>query len=120
MPNSEQIKSILRWVISTFGATLAGFLAGKGIVDKDALVSVLNSEAVTQIATAAVMPLIALTWSIISRREKNITAATAALSNVAGVITTDTPEGKALAKSVPDPSVAAAGTVTAAKVAGVK
>jgi hypothetical protein len=52
-------------------------------------------------------------WAYLSNRPKAIAAAADSLPGVAGVVTTNTPEGRALAEAVPSRTVATAGTVQA-------
>ena len=117
MPNSEQIKSAIRWLIATFGAAVATYIATKIGARTGDVLTILNSDAIAQFLTFVVLSLLALVWGLISRSEKNVAAAASAMPNVAGVITKDTPQGAALAKAVPDPAVTQAGSAKAKAIA---
>lgn len=114
--NPEQAKSLVRWLVAAFGASLAGYVAGKGWASKEDVLNFLGSDNVLQIA-GTIATLASLLWSLRSKTEKNVVAAANAMPNVAGVITKDTLEGKELAKAVPDPAVVPAGTATAKAIA---
>lgn len=64
-----------------------------------------------------VIGLIGLLYGIKVNLPSSIVTAANGLENVKGVITTDTPEGHALAASIPGPEVVAAGTNLAQKLA---
>ncbi len=111
-PNPDQIKAIIRWLITAFGAGLAGWLAHSGFVTADQVLGILNSPAFLSVAVSA----IGLVWGIFTHTQVNTVAAANALPAVAGVITAPTIEGKALADALPA-SVAVAGTQAATAVA---
>lgn len=87
----------------------AGLLAGKGVFgfDEATWIAVLSG-----LATAA----IAVYGSIVTRKKALITQVNA-LPDVAGVVTANTIEGRALAASVPSTTVAIAGSAAAKMVA---
>lgn len=57
----------------------------------------------------------AIIWSYMANRDSSIAAAADKLPGVAGVVTNNTPEGRALADAVPSPTVAVVGSVSAAQ-----
>jgi len=112
-PNPDQVKSLIRWFVSTFGGMIAGWFAAKGWFTVDQVISVLNSPVLIGAASSIVVAV----WGLFVHTQVNTVAAANALPTVAGVITMPTIEGKALAEAVPDASVAVAGTQAAATVA---
>ncbi len=112
--NEEQVKSALRWFVSTFGGMIAGWFAAKGWFTVDQVLTVLNSPTIL----AFVASLAAGGWSMYTHTKTNMVATVNAMPEVAGVITTAAPEGVKLANALPDaPNVAPAGTAQAANVA---
>jgi len=111
--NQEQLKSVLRSLIQTFGGVIAGWFAAKGWFTVDQVLTVLNSPTLLGIVTS----IIAATWGMLSHSTTNIVAVANALPEVQGVITTSTVAGKALAESIPADTVAVAGTSAATAVA---
>lgn len=111
--NPEQVKSGVRWFISTFGGFLVGWAASRGWVNAEMLTNILSSETFIGLVTAGAM----LVWGIFNKTKANMVASTMAIPEVKGVITTQTVAGAELAKAVPDVSVVAAGTAAAAEVA---
>lgn len=109
--NQEQVKSIVRHIIATFGGVLAGWGAAKGWFTADQILSVLNSETFIGLVVSGVMAF----WSFVGKSNKNITAAAAALPEVKAVVTEPTVAGKILAEAIPAPNVVAAGTAAAAE-----
>jgi len=118
--NQEQVKSGVRWLITAFGASVAGYIAGKIGTKTGDVLNVLNSDVVAQAVTFVVLSLISLVWSMISKTEKNVAAAADRMPNVAGVITKDTEAGQDLAKAVPSSTVTVAGSAKAATIAKAK
>ena len=112
--NPDQIKSLVRSLVGTFGGMIAGWFAAKGWFTVDQVLSVLNSPTVIGIVSSVVMA----AWGLFTHTTVNTVAAANALPQVAGVITMPTVEGRALAEAIPDKSVAVAGSVDAATVAG--
>lgn len=116
--NPEQIKTSVRWLVTTFGAGLAGFLAGKGWATTQQVMDALNSPALLSF----VVTIVPLIWGLVARSKNNIVAAANDLPEVAGVIMKSTPEGVKIAEAVPSVTVVPAGTVQAQDLAkdGVK
>ena len=117
IPNAEQIKSAISWLVTTFGAGIAGFVAGKGWATSSQVELVITSPLFLQIATAAVGTILPLLWGLYVHTQKYATAVVDQIPEVAGVITAPTAAGAALAKSVASVTVASAGTAQAAAVA---
>ncbi len=111
--NAEQVKSLIRTLIATFGGTIAGFFAAKGWFTIDQTLSVLNSP----VFLGLIMSVGGVIWGQLGHTSSGIVAAANALPAVQGVITTPTVEGQALAASIPEKTVAVAGTQDAASVA---
>ncbi len=114
--NSQQVATTVRWAVTAFGATAAGFVAGKGWASAGDVLGVLQSDTFIQ-GVSAVISLVALVWGLFRHTEKNQIAATDAIPTVAGVITKDTPAGRELARAIPSATVATAGTPKAKIVA---
>ena len=111
--NEEQVKSLVRWALTTLGGLVAGYFAAKGWFSVDQINSVLNSEVVIGLITSAAMAI----WGYFVHTTSNAVAVANAIPAVAGVITAPTADGRALAASVPSVTVAPAGTTAAAAVA---
>lgn len=111
--NEEQVKSLVRSLVGTFGGMVAGWFAAKGWFTVDQVLSVLNSP--TLIGTAA--SLIVGIWGLFVHSKTNAVAVVDAMPEVAGVVTQPTVAGTALAKAITSPTVAVAGTPDAAVVA---
>lgn len=113
--NEEQVKSGVRWVISTFGGVVAGWFAAKGWFTIDQVTGLLNSPLVISgLSTLGV-----LIWGLITHTKTNMVAVVDKMPEVAGVVTKPTAAGQELAMSVPSPTVVPAGTTAAADVAKV-
>lgn len=115
-PNAEQIKSIVRWLVATFGGAIAGFIAGKGWATSDQVLAVVSSDEFLQ-GASAVATVLAAIWGLFVHRQQNAVKIASEVPHVAAVITTDTPAGEALAAAIPGPAVVMAGTPTAKAVA---
>lgn len=118
-PNPEQVKSAIRWAINTFGVVFATWFAAKGWFSVDQITSVLNSETVIGIAVSGIMFII----NMIAHKQSSTIAAAAEIAKdsttpLKGLITTNDNAGRALAESIPGATVATAGTVQAAAIAG--
>lgn len=113
MPNTEQLKSIVRWLITAFGGGIAGWLAHRGFITTDQVMGILNSETFIGLVVSA----ISLVWGLFTHTQVNTIAAANAIPAVRGVITAPTAEGKALAEAVPAATVVPAGTAAAVQVA---
>jgi hypothetical protein len=111
--NEEQVKSGIRWLITTFGGVVAGFFAAKGWFTVDQVLSVLNSGTFIGVVTSGVI----LVWGLITHKKSNAVAVVNAMPEVQGVVTAPTADGRALANAVPSATVAVAGTQAAAQVA---
>ncbi len=107
--NGQQVATTVRWAVTAFGATAAGFIAGKGWASAGDVLGVLQSDTFIQ-GVSAVIALVSLAWGIFRHSEKNQVAATDAIPSIAGVITKDTPAGRQLTKDIPSETVATAGT----------
>ena len=112
-PNPDQVKSLIRWFINTFGSFIAGWFAAKGWFTVDQVLTVLNSPALAGAATSIVIAGLGL----FAHTQVNTIAAADAIPGAKGVIMAPTVEGKALADAVPSKTVVVAGTVEAASVA---
>lgn len=113
LPNDEQIKSAIRWLVASFGGMIAGFFAAKGWFTVDQVLSVLNSNTFIGL----IVSLVGLVWSVVARTKTNMVLAVNALPEVKGVVTMPTTAGAALATSIPSSTVVTAGTQGAADVA---
>jgi hypothetical protein len=58
--NPDQVKSTIRWFLSTFGGLLVGLAAARGL-PADSILQVLNSEFVVGAITSAIM----LAWGMV-------------------------------------------------------
>lgn len=112
--NNEQVKSVIENLVSTFGGMVAGFFAAKGWLTADQIIAILNSGTFVGLATSVVV----FVYGWINRSKTNLVAAVNAMPEVAGVVTTPTSAGVALSNAIPSPTVAPAGTVQAATIAG--
>lgn len=101
--NAEQIKSGVRWVITTFGAAFAGWAAAQGWMSAERIMAILTSETFIGI----VVSVTGLIWGMFAHTKTNAVAVVDAMPEVSRVVTQSTPEGKALAKAVPSPTVMA-------------
>lgn len=111
--NEEQVKSTIRSLVGAFGGVIAGWFAAKGWFTVDQVVGVLNSPVLVGIAASLVMGI----WGLFVHSKTNAVAVVDAMPEVAGVVTKPTVAGAELAKAVPSPTVAVAGTTDAAAVA---
>lgn len=112
-PNEEQVKTVLRWLITVFGGGIAGWFAAKGWFTVDQVQSILNSPVVM----STVVALVPLVWGILSKTRAKLVAAVNRMPEVAGVVTKFTPAGIALANKVNETAVTIAGTPTAQVIA---
>ena len=112
-PNQEQVKSLIRWFVATFGGMIAGWFAAKGWFTVDQVLTVLNSPVVLGAASSIIVAI----WGLFVHTQANTVSAANSIPSVAGVITMPTEDGKALAESVPAATVAVAGTAAASAVA---
>lgn len=108
--NTEQLKSVVRWIIATFGP----FLIAHGYVSDNTL----------SLASGVLISLVPLVWSMFVHTDTNAikvvdTIAKEPDSTVKAIITHATPEGAALASSLPGNTTVVAGSAAAAS-AGAK
>jgi len=76
-PNIEQIKSIIRWVIATFGGGVIGWGTAKGW-DISGLLSMFNTEAVVGVVASIIM----LAWGVIAKTKTGLVAAATTVPEV--------------------------------------
>lgn len=116
--NQEQVKSGIRWLVSTFGGVLAGYFAAwSGWFSADQIVGALNSPTFLALASSIVMGI----WGIFNHSDKGLVAAVGVraedpASPIKGVVLTNTPEGKELEKATPN-TVVVAGSPEASAIA---
>lgn len=115
--NHEQVTSLVRQAMFYVAGVLSGVSFIAKIFTPDQVVDLLTSETVLALITSGVMTAIASIWALVTRSNKNLAAAADSVPGVAGVITTDTPEGRALATSIPSPTVVPANTAAASRIA---
>jgi len=113
-PNQEQIKSAIRWLITAFGMGAAGWFAHSGYITQAQVMDIFNSPTFMTIAVAVVSGI----FGLLNHTQANAVAVVSKIaadpaSPVAGVITTDTVEGRALAKSIPTAEIAPANSIDA-------
>lgn len=96
-PNPQQIKSGLRWLLGTFGAGFAGYVAAKLNIDVTQITQLLTSEAFIGILAS----IVTLILGLVTHTKANLIANTAALPEVKEVSVTT----KALADAVPADNV---------------
>lgn len=116
--NPEVIKSAVRWVITTFGALLAGWFAHSGYITANQVTDILNSPVFMSLAVSAVTGIIGLFVHTQANAVKIVDEiAKDPTSPVVGVVTANTPAGKALADAMPGHTTAAANSVAASAIA---
>jgi hypothetical protein len=116
--NAEQVKGSIRWFVATFGGAIAGFVAGKGWVSADTVMQALSSEVFISAAASIAVGI----WGLFVHTQQNAVAVVGAIaadptSAVKGVVTSNTPEGVALANSVAGTTVVPAGSTQATEIA---
>lgn len=99
--------------MTTFGGLVAGFFVGKGWFTPEQVTSFLTSEVVIGLIAAVVGGV----WGLTTHTSKNAVTIVKNMDEVAGVITQRTPDGKALAASLPGTDVVQAGTREAENIA---
>lgn len=115
--NIEQVKSALRWFVTTFGGGIAGFFVAKGWFTIDQVNSVINSPAILSLSATVIVGI----WSMFTHKQSN---AVAVVDNIAkqpdspvkAVITEPTKEGQELAMSLPGNTTVVAGSTKAQEV----
>lgn len=111
--NEEQVKSGVRWAVATFGGVVAGWFAAKGWFTIDQVTGVLNSPVFLSLAGSLIMG----AWGLVTHTQKNAVNVVNNMPEVKGVVTNPTAAGVELAKSIPGPTVAVAGTTDAKAIA---
>lgn len=116
--NPEMMKGQIRALLIAAAGLIAGWFGAKGYFSTDQVSAVLNSPVFLSLATIAAGAI----WSAMTHTENNAVAVVGKIaarpdSPVKAVITEATDEGKALAQSIPGPTVVAAGTTQAAAAA---
>jgi hypothetical protein len=86
--NEEQIKSAVRWFITTFGGAIAGWFAAKGWLTADQVTAILDSSAFVSAVAGFIVALIGFVWGMIAHTRKNAVAVVAAISPETKVVTT--------------------------------
>lgn len=76
-PNTEQVKSAIRWFVATFGGMIVGWAAARGW-DLSGILSVINPEALISLAATVIM----LVWSMLSNSKVGIITAAAKIPEV--------------------------------------
>lgn len=112
-PNPEQIKSLLRWLVTMFGASIAGWFAAKGWFTSQQVLDALNSPVVAGL----VVSLISAAMGLFTHTQANAVAVADAVPGNAGVIMKDTPEGRAIAAASVSPTIVVEGTPAAEVIA---
>ena len=110
--------SIVRWAVATFGAVVAGFIAGKGWATAGDVMGVLTSDKFIQ-GVSAIGSLSVLIWGLFAHKQKNTVKAVSEMPDVAVVVTKNTAAGIELAKSISGPEVSPAGSPQAKQLAKV-
>lgn len=113
-PNIEQVKSALRWLITTFGGVVAGWFAAKGWFTIDQVTSVLNSPTTISILASVAAGI----WGLVTHTQTNAvtivdTIAKQPDSPVKAVITRPTEAGQELASAMPGNTTVVAGSQAA-------
>lgn len=111
--NQEQVKSGIRWGITTFGGAIAGFFIAKGWASAQTVLDVVSSPVVVSILSSIAIG----AWGIVSKSAPNLVAIVNALPDVKGVVTMPTAEGAKLASDSGATTVAPAGTPQATQMA---
>lgn len=74
-PNQEQATVFARWIITSFGGGIGGFVVGKGWVSAATMATIL-SDPLTLLALSG---LVSLGWGLWNKTQKNIIASAAAV-----------------------------------------
>lgn len=108
--NETQLMDLLKQVLQVAGTIATAF----GLLTPAETASYTTSI----LAVAGPIAMIgAVVWGFLDARKSKLVATVNAMPEVAGVVTTQTTEGRALANAVPSNTVAAAGTTAAANIA---
>lgn len=116
--NPEQVKSGVRWLITTFGGVVAGWFAAKGWFTIDQVTSVLNSPTTLSILASIATGI----WGLFVHTQANAVTVVDTIaqnkdSPVKAVIMEPTVAGKDIANSLPGSTTVVAGTSMAVEVA---
>lgn len=116
--NPEMMKGQIRSLLIAVAGVVAGILIYKGWISEAQWTAILNSPLAATLVTMAA----GFIWSAMAHTENNAVAVVGEIakrpdSPVKAVITEATEEGKALAQSIPGPTVVAAGTRQAVDIA---
>lgn len=116
--NTEQVKSAIRSLITTFGGVIAGWFAAKGWFTIDQVTSVLNSPTTLSILASVAAGI----WGLVTHTQTNAVAVVDAIakqpgSPVKAVVTENTAAGNDLANAMPGNTTVVAGSQAAATVA---
>lgn len=111
--NQEQVKSAVRWVITSVGSFLLGLAVTKKWVTADQVQSILSSEFFLGIISMVG----ALVWGLVAKTLPNLIKTTESLGVVEGVVLKPTKEATEVAAAIPTDKVAVAGTIEAKKIA---
>lgn len=101
--STDQIKSMVRWLLTAAGA----WAVGKGWITAEQAAA-LASDQTFQNIVAAAGALVAIgsgIYGMIARQQKSMVAAVAAMPEVVAIQTARTDDGGTLAQSVPSPIV---------------
>lgn len=94
--NREQAISAARWVVTTFGAFIAGMFAASGWISSDTVLAMLNSETIIGLLATV----ITLIWGLFSHSNSSQVTAVARIPAVNNK-ELEKAVGPALAKAVP-------------------
>ena len=111
--NPEQAKSIVRHIFGAGGGFLVGWAVSRGYQWGNILEQLLSSEVFIGLIATGLMAF----WGWVGKKQPHLIALVNSFIGVKGVITDNTAVGKALADSVPSPTVVPAGTTQAAEIA---
>ena len=117
-PTPAQIKNGLQWLITAFGMGAAGWFAHSGYITQAQVMDIFNSPAFMTLAVAIVSGIFGLIANTRTNSIKVVDAmAKDPASPVVGVVTSNTPEGKALANAIPGNTTVVANSQAANSVA---
>lgn len=111
--NEEQVKSLIRTLVTTFGGVISGWFAAKGWFSVDDVLTFLNSGTFVGVLTSIIVG----AWGYFVHTKSNAVAVVDKMPEVAGVVTRPTVAGRILAHDVPSATVAPAGSPDAAAIA---
>ena len=116
--NRAQVEKLVRWALSGLGGFLVGWAASRGNQWGDIISNLLSSELVIGLITSAGVGL----WAWISCRIPAIAALVDSLAKqpdtpIQALVLTKSPEGAAIANSLPGNTTVVAGTTAAGEMA---